>query len=322
MEIETDMLIALCYILNDFEKVQEDIKNLVSGGDVSKKISALEDILYGKKVVGYFDVKNFYKNNKKTIDIIEKYSDIYDFIREIVYTDWGFNIHNKLDQFYKYLISHKSELMEILALLEKIKLLKIKYIILSETTFTNEVYKISEDKSLRNDNKLYYLENMEAIPHYYNGRILEYRTRESNYAIVLRLVGDNTLVFGDVKIILNNLTFNPDLLPSELTKESTYDKIIALRDDTYIKNCEVIKKNIDLRLLVGDMRMQYVDISKLAKAAVGTTKSEEIMSEYRIALFQIERLLDCLNAYVVGAIGVSRDELEQEKKLYLSRGRL
>ena len=60
MEIKTDMLIALCYILNGFEKVQEDIKNLVSGGDVSKKISALEDILYGKKVVGYFDVKNFY----------------------------------------------------------------------------------------------------------------------------------------------------------------------------------------------------------------------------------------------------------------------
>ena len=52
---------------------------------------------------------------------------------------------------------------------------------------------------------------------------------------------------------------------------------------------------------------------------MGTTKSEEIMSEYRITLFQIERLLDCLNAYVVGAIGRSRDELEQEKILYLKR---
>ena len=240
----------------------------------------------------------------------------------MVYTGWGFNIHNKLDQFYKYLISHKSELMEILALLEKIKLLKIKYIILSETTFTNEVYKISEDISLRNDNKLYYLENMEAIPHYYDTGVLEYKTKESNYAIVLTLVGDNTLVFGDSKIILNNLTFNPDLLPSELTKESTYDKVMALRDDAYIRNCEVIKKNLDLRLLVGDMRMQYVDISKLAKDAWSLKESEQLMSEYRIVLRKIERLLDCHNSYVVGAIGRSGDELEQEKKLYLSRGRL
>ena len=83
-KISVKNLIALCHILDDYEKFDEEAKEYFlieqnkDAFSTMYRMTYLNDVLRGKKCVtpAQRKAKKFYENNKKVIDIINKYSDV------------------------------------------------------------------------------------------------------------------------------------------------------------------------------------------------------------------------------------------------------
>lgn len=242
-------LIALCNIIDDYEEFRDNlICFLEDNNNQIKKIANLHSISIGKMVIGDNSTKQFYKENKQTIDKINTVSCIYDFI--------VFNIPPYLDPFYHYLQAHRKDLDNILALLLKIEDLKIKYLSLDETwDFTKDIYVLYEcfiNYDLINSCTygFVYLDNMVAIPNYPTDKI-SYKSKKSNYKIIKSPL--------ETQILVNSLLFELSRLPDK--NENFIKNILNLREEIEPQN-EAIKKSVDLSVKIKDLEAAILDLEK------------------------------------------------------------
>ena len=110
---ETNNIIALCHILDDFEEFNKRLIPVISSKYNRNFVFKLWDISEGKFRFGARKAKKFYKENKSVIDTINKYTNITRFINANY--DWQGNLYDT------------SGSMNIFQVIGKISIISLKY---------------------------------------------------------------------------------------------------------------------------------------------------------------------------------------------------
>lgn len=240
---EINNLIALCYIIDDFEEFGERLRPLILSNYNRDFIFKLYDISEGKSCTFSKGVKKFYKENKMVIDTISKYSNILRFVSAVFGLYGRVYDNNNLQFFYEYILSYKEHVEQIIEVLEGIKKLGFDSLEFNPNLdFTNELYDVYP--SFQKNFHVTYVDNIEVIPSYASR--INYRTISSNYKMNLGVVGDNFSEYDRI-IIVNSLLFDSQRLPKNITRKVIFDKILKLKDELEekgISNKELVEMNM------------------------------------------------------------------------------
>lgn len=264
--IDTDNLIVLCEIFEDYKAFYEDLDKLTKSKmnmDLTKKIY---NYIIKKCFFNNSKYDTFIENHNQTIEIMKKYNCLFDFI--ILSYDINGKRINDLpkDYFYQYIEKHKEDIETIKSIALKIKELGIEKITLGEhLDFTTKQYTLIDYALNSSYNcKFAFLENMEVIPTYLNNSI-RYRTSLSSYCIYLELNhfygSEDEISKYDRRIELNNLIFNPNKLPDEITRKSTFGIIKGLAEKKK-ENCKDIKDSVDISISTDELKTQFYLLHK------------------------------------------------------------
>lgn len=313
MEIRTDMLITLCYILEEFEEFRKDLRTLVEKRDVNV-IGTISTLARKELVIGKKDVKNFYQKYKKVIDIINRGNcHITLFLSFVISQDRLYN----LDFFYNYLGEHKNELDKIVSLLKKIKSLGIEKLEFTDETFTDKVWKI-DDYSCDYVNDFYFMENMVGIPSYLKNI---YKSNGSHYLMKLYSINDH-IKFK--KIMVNSLMFDANLLPEDLSKENTYDKIMEVINSEKLVQYrsdidDILKLDLPIDEVVKNYNTLYNNILNL-KRVKGKKELKEALEELNRSIAKLKNLQVKYNEGIIKDNPlVTGEVIGKEKELFLKK---
>lgn len=310
----TKNIIALCYILDEFEEFNEKIKRIMPTKNNRKFIFDLYETSMGKFNCS-MKAKKFYNENKAVIDTINQYSNLFLFI-DSSYDREGNSIdENNLEFFYRYITERRQDLGKILAVLNKINNIKVGSIKLDEgVDFTKEEYKLY---TWYPDNlELSLLDNMEAIPSYDSFEV-KYRTTGSNYKITMNSRFGKIDSHIHTQITLNSLTFDPNEIPSYISAKEVFSKIFELREqkrDEY----SAIKNLVDLNMSVEELYSVYASVSKKIESLDESEKKDnfvELLTVVKDAIVRMQAINEQMDADVVSSALVSKETLEKEKQL-------
>lgn len=281
--IKIDDLIALCYILDDYKDFIKNFTYLVSlnKSSVYEISEILDRVSKDKKCKGkkrlINQVKDFYLKNKSVIDIINKYSSIYDFmeLNNDVMDERSIYL-NDFNSFYKYLLMHKNKIEQILSLLEKIKELGFESLEFNEKAdFTQEEYRVFTN--FVSNNVIAFLDNMQVLPNYENN-VVKYKTNESNYKIITTGHLYYPFTYSE-KIQLNSLDFDKNLLP-KLSAEERLDKIVNLKTEQEYA-CSCVRQAVDLAITFYDLEQQVDRTIKVIENTEDMRDKKAILEEMR-----------------------------------------
>lgn len=222
--IRVDDLITIIDIINDYEKFSKNLTNLISVDENRKIAYDLAKVSEGIYRFKYPKLREFYKNNKKEIDIINKNTSIDSFICYNYDKQGNPKNSNGLDYFYKYLINNKENLNKIKILSYKLKEFNFYEIVLDRNNEVINEYTLNN--CFARNSKFVYSDKINII--YNDGKeFIKYNMNNSNYKMILYTTfdKDEILSYGR-KIILKDLLFDINTLPTEITKKETFDKII------------------------------------------------------------------------------------------------
>ena len=107
--ISLNNLLVLINILDDYKVFNKRLKKFNSSADIDN-LSNLFKVSKGEFILSPRTNK-FYKENKNMIDIINKYSTLYDFITNIYISNRS---SYDIEYFYKYLKNNEDKLNEII----------------------------------------------------------------------------------------------------------------------------------------------------------------------------------------------------------------
>lgn len=276
MENKTSVnnLIAMWNISDSFESFNIKLKEAM-GQKYNREF--LFDVF--KVSTGQFclslKAKRFYAEHKEVIDTINTYTTFFMFVNEIY--DWYGNVQNNgLLNFYDYLKKHDEEKAMILATLLRLKQLGFKEIVFDESLdFTTETFTVLTNYPRNTSIK--FLGNMEAIPGYNSG-VVAYKSNGSPYQITLDMHYrriSNTTNWNEIK--LNSLIFDLDLLPEELSKETIYDVIMALKN---AKSAEytAVKDSVDLSVGISDLYAVFNAVYAKIDGLTSVEKKAELIT--------------------------------------------
>lgn len=310
-----DNLIALCHIIDKFVEFEKRLLllNVLPSKYNGDFVNQLWEVSSGKSRIGARKAKRFYSENKEVIDTINKYSSIIEFIHSIQTVD--------LHCFYKYISNHKDKMDKILAVLERLKKLGFSRLEFDESNnFIDEIYVIHT--LMADCFNFVYLDQMEAIPRYRDGKI-QYRTKGSPYKIMVSTIGGGKLFRGYYDtILLNDLTFEPNRLPSALSKEETFDKIIGLTAQKQ-QQYSAIKDSVDLGVGIADLYAMYDKVNDTINGLSNTDRKEELIKSLTTIKEEILKMQTISSEYdqtiVKNNPDISQAVLDEEKKAYARR---
>ena len=326
-------IIALCHILDNFEEFNKSWVKVIPKEchyevEGMEFIEQLNDISLGKFKLGFQKVKKFYKENKVVIDTINKYSNIKKFMGCSGNISNNFN---ELEFFHKYLLDHKKDVNKVLLLLEKINELDFEeFYFNEELDFTKETYEATNMLTYGNyicNQTITFVDNIEIIPGY-SDYYFSYKTLGSNYKFDLSHVKIYSKIrcYGS-NLVLNSLTFDPKLLPTNLDRESTYDKIVNLKEKQKEKNPLVnsfIKDSVNLSTGVTNLEKELNMINKIINKLSSEKNKKELVLILSDVKKDVEKLKTLSDQYDVNILEeeplLTKEILEKEKALHLKRG--
>ncbi len=261
--IYTNHLIVLCEIFEDYKSFNYDLEKLIKS-KINKNLV--------KKVFDYIRMKKHFFSTKKyelfiakhinTIEVMKKYGCLYDFTI-LSYSVKGERKNNLAeDYFFAYLEEHQKDIETIKQVALKIKELGIDRVTFCEDfDFTNKIHSLNP----LCDSEVAFLNDLEIIPAYLNHSI-KYKTKSSPYLIYLHLnrFGGPRYEVSKYqrKINLNSLIFNPDLLPNEITVESTIGVIKGLAEEEQKEVSKDIKDSVDISIATDNLKKQFESLKK------------------------------------------------------------
>ncbi len=255
-EIQTNHLIALCEIEEDYKSFCGDLEKLIQSKSNKNLVMKAYRMMSGKSFFIPKRYKNFMEKYKHTIEVVKKYSCLSNF------TIFSYDAKGKRktnldeDYFYQYIEEHKEDIETIKAVLFKIKDLDFEKILFREKLdFSEFEYKLNTSC----ESKFFFLENMEVNPTHLENSI-QYKTNSSCYCITLQFIDyDNRKISKYARSIeLNSLVFNPNRLPNEITTRATIEFIYKLAE----KKKEECKKIQQLATnFEGQIIDSYTDIT-------------------------------------------------------------
>ena len=173
-------IMGLCTILDDYDRFSNELQSLNDGRD---NIYYLIDIIEGKNIFGASKVKQFYQENSKVLEKLEKVLDEED-LKYFLHSLYSMPICKTINDFYNYIKVNKIDPTKLYKLLTRIKNLGFcTFDFYENKEFGQTFYEIYED--LPRNQVIKYLENMEVIPSY-PGKI-SYFSERSNYLITISL---------------------------------------------------------------------------------------------------------------------------------------
>ena len=315
-KIYIDNMIALCYIVEEYEEFEKNLKASMPKKQAQDFVFGLWKISQGNNKTITRKVKKFYENNQRVINTINKYSSIIRFIslnsKENKY------LSEDIPFFYEYILLHKKDIPNILEILEKLKELEFRKIEFNETLdFTKEKYDAYQNFD-KNTN-IVYVANPEVIPNYIGH--INYKTKSSNYKITLGLVGNKEKEISPLErsIILNSLIFDVNTLPEKIDKEHIFTHLLNTSNLLTSK----IKSTIDLNISIFDLEEQLNNTSITINQLDNVKNKDEI----KLVLSKIKEHLIILNSLTNDHNqSISKEEapltkeiIEQEKIMYLKR---
>ena len=213
MNIRTDSLIALCYIIDEFDSFSFEYMDLVvRNKDAYATISNIVKLMDGN--IGFFDkrlidqrTKDFYNKYKKQINSMNNHMDFASFMK-YNFSNSGV-AHEATKALHRYLSDHRKEIYKVLDFLYRVKTLEIEEVELNEeANFDIHVYGV--DKTFNKNQALYFLEGIRAVPSY-DDSIVKYKSNHSDYEIRVFTTLDG-ITSKDSKIRTNTLLIEPDRL--------------------------------------------------------------------------------------------------------------
>lgn len=305
-------LIVLCHIIDDWEEFEKKLIPVIANKDTLVKLCDISKGKIDKKV------KKFYVENKIIIDKINEYSNISSLIHDCYCQQ--INI-DSFYFFYQYILTHKDKINNILELLEKLKKLGLNELEYNENAdFTKETYNVHTNFST--NFRFVYLDQLEAIPSYESNKI-KYKSKNSCYKITLNVDDEkiSSTSFWN-KIYLNDLTFDPNRLPSELSKEETFDKILKLREQKH-QQYSAIKDSVDLGIGIADLYLMFDSVNNKINSLSNIEKKEELielLQTIKNAILEMKTISTEFDKNIAtNNPDISEEYLEDEKKKYIIR---
>lgn len=317
MAIETNTVIALCYIKDDFDDFKENLTNFIKNNDCSKKevklIQKLGELSHGKKIINK-RVRNFYKENKKVIDKINEYTNIRSFIAN--YLNPYYN--EQINYIHRYIRINNAKINLILKNLDNLNKSGFKKIKFNEALdFTKETYKI--DTFFMNNSNVVYTDNIEAIPSYETNQI-KYKTNKSNFKIIFKTSLDRKL--NVYSISLNSLLFDYNRIPKTMNKETIFDKLVNLHKDEK-ETFNSIKNSVNMNVGIFDLNKELEKFyNKVEKMTELDNKQEliKLLKEIKEKIELIESIAtDYDNEITENNENITENLLENEKNSYIKK---
>lgn len=325
--IDISQLIALGHIVDDFEKINSDLKALIA--DLKKEhIGVLQlshNILMLSKGKHVFQrkTKKFYHKHEKTIQTIMKYTGIVEFI--------AFNYNNNgellpsAEYFYQYLVKNRDKIKQILTLLEHLKKLGFRKLQLDANLCEQSKECMIKRSYLDNfSGTITYSDGIQILPSAVQ-ELIKYNIVGGNYIMSLFMVlpvKSKEMLGHAGTIIVQNLLFDVKLLPEDLSKENTFGKIIALNKAQAEKN-NTISQSVHLSVLIDGFSDQYNYGMKVLKMLEDTSTKEElikILEQIRTQLDEMQMVsMRYDDSITQGSDGITKEQLQTEKRFYLER---
>lgn len=298
--IQVNVLEALIDILDEFlefnDKIMEFLKNSKNHKDSMYNLGVLT---CGNRVSHAKYDKRFYNENKEILDKIHTHVNLFEFLCY----NYGINqIKNKNILFYyNYLKDNEDNLSDISNLLSKFTKLGITDINFINDSFVNDTYEFDYTTRYGAD----YLENMYAVPTIIPNKLV-YKTTGSNYKI-----------FTNNKkcITINNLLFNPSLLPDVLD-EGLLREILYL-SNTIKEDNEVLKNAVILNVTIDDLNNQFEETNRLINSLDSIYDKKEMLNTLRRISKQIKKLELLRNGHNRAIENkIDQNNLNDEKIIY------
>lgn len=316
-KMETRSLLAMCYILDDYHRFgdaiiasQKKVKNRDFSYDLLK-------VTQGRKIIGGHEAKRIYNEFKDVIDTINEYGYVSNFIMSNFC--WGEKYQEIAEYFYEYLIANRENLETIKAVLSK--LIELKFDNIEFDTgldFSEKKYSLSNN--LYHSIHFNYIAEALPIPQY-NANSVRYYSETTPYEMEITASLGQITEYGR-KIKLNTLVFDPSLLPDKITKETVFDSLVDLKNQTK-EEVTAIRNAVDLSIGIEDLQymientMRIIDTIEDETIKLNLLNSATIMLE-QIGKMKIER--DALESQIQEEHPtITEQKLTLEKKLYKQR---
>lgn len=314
--LDINNIIVLCHLINKKEEVNSFSEELIEIGykldyvKFSKFINKIERVSNGQHVLLSGFEKKFYLKYKDVIDIIITYSNMSSFLDNNNYRDI-------IELYNNYLLFHKEEIANILAVLNKLLDLGFEEIRFNkEYDFTNIVFEFNLESG--DYTNVSYLDNLQVIPSYLG--VIKYKSDNSNYKIDLEYTYLKTLI--ESKIGLNSLLFEPSRLPNSLDLDFVLDEIND-KSRQYYDLYKEIKNSVNLSVGINDLLMQAEITGSMLDGLENVESREELIEILNNILVEIKKLEKLSCEYNVSLSNkepmLSKEFLEEEKKKYLSK---
>lgn len=317
--IETKTLLAMCYILDEYEEFKHAVEVLEKKGNNLDNIFQVCRLIQGKNMFISKESKKFYKEYKHVIDKINKYGYFYNFVM----SNFCGSTESKIsaEYCYQYLKANEQNLDTIVDVLTRLVSLEVNKIYFDTALdFTQKSYKLYTDRYYQLE--LHYLANMKNIPVYPKNTI-EYITTTSPYDLVVRTEIGKIDKYGR-EIFLNTLIFDYKLLPEAIDQVNIYDEIISLKKNTEAER-DVIIDSVDVSISLDDLTYMLEHIEKIISKLTNETAKERLRESADKIITEINKMKEVRDKFEVEALEaypiLSETKLTLEKKLYKERRR-
>ena len=310
-------LIALCYVIDKFDKFDKDFTHLLSTKKSARANMKLERIAQGKLCLFAKEERKVYRQNQELINVLQKAGDFETFLWENYYQE-GINSYKGLKAFAKYVNKNKSNINLIIGVLKKLQELGFEKIIFDEKLdFTKETYLMGT--TLKDNLSIDYLDNLEAIPNY-NPNLMKYKTNASSYRMTLAVMDNKLIPTSPFNMIaLNSLLFSPDRLPKTLLEIDTFDKLITL-SQTVSEEKKLIRESVDLNGSIDDLYNVYTYINNKVENMDSINSKDSLISllnHIRNILITMDYLSKEHDKKIISKYpNITKERLEEEKQSY------
>lgn len=284
-KIEINDMIALCHIIDAYEEFEKKLIPMLDTRKYSKSFeNKLSIISRGGFKTGAHKAKKFYKENKEIVDTINKHSNILMFIT-LNYC-WDGTVDESFKFIKDYLLSHKEEIPQILALLEKLKELDFNNIFFNEKLdFTKEIYNVAP--IYIHNCEITYVANPQVIPS--TSSQISYKTPDSNYKMELEVIGTEYIYYTRKKIVLNSFIFDLNTLPEKIDTKQIFENLKEMKKEQ-VEKTSILRDTVELELNVSSVDRNLIRMEKLISRLTTIKNKDEFIKVLSNVKEGIEKL--------------------------------
>lgn len=324
IRIDIKAAIALCQIIDEYETFMKNLKQFT-------KKNETESYIEGDKLCGMFrhrpsfsnrKIKKFYKENQIVINKLKEYIDGDTFV-------FYFKTTEIAQEFFQYLNLNRKDLNKILLTLKQLEQIGFRFIVLDETNdFAKTEYKVYKEpeQNKEDNNKVYFLENVERIPTY-GTEIIKYQSQGSNYKIKFYYSSYTKCLIWDSTIFVNNLTFDVKLLPISEREDNLainmWKEMITSLDTEKEVECSQITNAVNLHIELANLAKEINAMEKTLKGLKGFQETEELnaaLVQTKVELTRMKQISEEYDRKITDDdSSITEDVLKRERSREQSR---